>query len=234
MHVHSTFSDGAATIEQNVRRAEELGLDRLTLVDHVRTDTTWVPEYVAEVNRLRQTTAVALLIAVEAKILTCQGDLDVPENLNGVDRIYAADHQVPGLVGPEHPRLVQERLRDNACHASDITQAVVSGTVSAMRRNHGVLVLAHLFSILPKVGLSEDDVTDEQIDFIAEVAADTRTTIEISERWRCPAARSVRRFRDAGVSIVVSTDSHDLTTLGIYDSCRATWSAVANTPTALR
>jgi histidinol phosphatase-like PHP family hydrolase len=43
MHVHSTFSDGQATIGENVVRAIALGLDELTLVDHVRVGTDWVP-----------------------------------------------------------------------------------------------------------------------------------------------------------------------------------------------
>ncbi len=36
MHVHSTFSDGRDTIEDNVAEAERLGLLELTCVDHVR------------------------------------------------------------------------------------------------------------------------------------------------------------------------------------------------------
>ena len=51
MHVHSTFSDGRDTIEDNVAEAERLGLLELTCVDHVRAGTDWVADYVAAVRR---------------------------------------------------------------------------------------------------------------------------------------------------------------------------------------
>ncbi len=36
------------------------------------------------------------------------GDLDLPAEIPaGVDRIYAADHQVPLVDGPHHPREVK-------------------------------------------------------------------------------------------------------------------------------
>ena len=46
-HVHSTFSDGKGTIAENIAAAEAVGLKRLVCVDHVRLDTTYVPEFVA-------------------------------------------------------------------------------------------------------------------------------------------------------------------------------------------
>ena len=59
LHVHSTFSDGRGTIEENIAAAEALGLGTLGCVDHVRVDTDWVPDYVAAVNRLRGSTRVS-------------------------------------------------------------------------------------------------------------------------------------------------------------------------------
>jgi hypothetical protein len=49
MHVHSTFSDGRNTLEENVAQAERVGLRALRCVDHVRTDTKWVPTFTAAV-----------------------------------------------------------------------------------------------------------------------------------------------------------------------------------------
>lgn len=53
-HVHSTFSDDAvSTPEENVAAAVVAGLETLRIVDHVRRDTTWVPEYVSAIAALR-------------------------------------------------------------------------------------------------------------------------------------------------------------------------------------
>jgi putative hydrolase len=78
MHVHSTFSDGRDTIEDNVAEAERLGLLELTCVDHVRVDTDWVAAYAAAVRRVNATTPVVLHCAVEAKLLDTAGNLDLP------------------------------------------------------------------------------------------------------------------------------------------------------------
>lgn len=225
MHVHSTFSDGTATLDQNVRRAESLGLTELTLVDHVRVDTEWLPGYVAAVAALRPTTTVTLYTGIEAKILRTDGALDVPADRTGVDVVYIADHQVPGLRGPEHPSAVRAAIADGTRAAADVIDAIVCGTVNAMRSHPGG-VLAHLFSLLPKVGLDERDVTDEQLSLLARTAHETGTTVEISERWRCPGPRALHMFARQDVRIVVSTDSHAIETLGIYDWCRTTWSQV--------
>jgi histidinol phosphatase-like PHP family hydrolase len=44
-HVHSTFSDGASTLAENVRVARERRLRTLCLVDHVRAGTSWLPDF---------------------------------------------------------------------------------------------------------------------------------------------------------------------------------------------
>lgn len=222
MHVHSTFSDGKATIGENVVRAIALGLDELTLVDHVRVGTDWVPQFVAAVHELRGRLPLRLFIGVEAKILRVDGTLDLPEMLDGVDHVYIADHQVPGPDGPLHPNDVREAIATGALDAAQVVEWIVDATVNAMLGRRGS-VLAHLFSVLPKIGLDECAVSDDQIRWLASTARHTDTTIEVSERWRCPGARTIAAFAQAGARIVVSTDSHALDTLGRYTWCRTTW-----------
>ena len=164
-HVHSVFSDGKTTIEENIAQAERCGLRRLGCVDHVRADTTYVPEYVAAIRRLRPTTAVALTAGIEAKILDLSGRLDVPvAGVDGIDFVYVADHQFPWNDGPRSPRDVKAALQAGHVTAAHCGTMLIESTIAAMRgyRRHP-LVLAHLFSILPKLGLSEDDVPEEQL-----------------------------------------------------------------------
>ena len=163
MHVHSTFSDGKNTIAENIAEAEELGLGQLTCVDHVRADTDYLPDYVAEIERLRPTTDVELLCGIEAKLLDTRGFLDLPAEIpDGVERIYAADHQVPFADGPHHPRDVKAGIEAGELEASAVIAGIVDSTIGAVKR-HDDVVIAHLFSILPKIGLTEDDVADDEI-----------------------------------------------------------------------
>jgi putative hydrolase len=227
-HVHSTFSDGKSTLEENIAEAERLGLTRLGCVDHVRADTTYHPDYAGAIRALRPGTRVTLSIGIEAKILDTSGRLDLPaDGLDAVELIYVADHQFPGPDGPRSPRDVKADL-DNGTNPAQCIETLVAATAAAMRRNRAhALVLAHVFSILPKLGLSEDQVPDALLDELAWVAADTGTIVEISERWRCPSPRVLRAMRAAGAAIVCSTDGHRSSAIGRYDYVRSTLQALA-------
>jgi putative hydrolase len=218
MHVHSTFSDGRDAIEDNVARAEELGLTELGCVDHVRADTDWVPGYVEAVRRIRATTDVALTCSIEAKLMDTTGALDLPADIDGVEAIFAADHQVPLDDGPNHPRDVKERLEHGDLRAEDVLEAIVTSTARALDRPEPV-VIAHFLSVLPKIGLDEADVPEDLLRHLASETKRTGQRIEISERWRCPGARALRPFAEAGVPIVISTDSHRSDTIGRYEFC---------------
>jgi putative hydrolase len=228
MHVHSTFSDGQNTIEENVAEAERLGLLELTCVDHVRADTDWLADYIAAVRRVNATTHVAVSCAIEAKLLDTEGKLDLPADVSGVDVIYAADHQVPLADGPHTPDEVRELMAAGTLSSAEVIEAIVTSTAGALRQQssaagalarHSPVVIAHLFSIVPKLGLDEDDVPQELLEGLAAVTAYTGGRIEISERWRCPSARTLRPFLDRGVQILLSTDSHNRETIGRYDYC---------------
>jgi putative hydrolase len=218
MHVHSTFSDGRDAIEDNVAQAERLGLTALGYVDHFRADTAWVPEYAAAVRRVRVTTGVRLVCSIEAKLLDTTGALDLPAALDGVEAIFAADHQVPLEDGPAHPREVRERLQRGDLRTEAVLEAIVTATARSLDRAHPV-VIAHLFSVLPKIGLEEAAVPEDLLRHLASECKRTGQSVEISERWRCPSARTLRPFAEYGVPIVLSTDSHSSETIGRYAYC---------------
>ena len=225
MHVHSTFSDGKNSIEENIEQAESLGLETLTCVDHVRVDTDWLPGYVATIQRLRPTTRVELFCGIEAKLLNTAGDLDLPELPEGIDRIYAADHQVPLVDGPHHPREVKEEIESGDRNRQDVIAAIVEATANAALR-HENMVIAHMFSILPKLGLDEDEVPAELLDDLARIASETGTLVEIDERWNCPSARSLKPFVAEGITVLMSTDSHKREKIGRFDYCARVWQEI--------
>jgi putative hydrolase len=226
MHVHSTFSDGANSLEENVAEAERLSLLELGCVDHVRVDTAWLHAYVAAVVALREHTRVRLQCGIEAKLLDTAGALDLPERCPGVDAIYAADHQVPLADGPHHPREIRAALADGSVSEEEIIGAVVASTAAAVQSHEGV-VIAHFFSILPKVGIDESRVALEPLEELARATAASGARIEISERWRCPSARTLRPFVEHGVPILISTDSHRRETIGRYQHCTGVLATLA-------
>jgi putative hydrolase len=218
-HVHSTWSDDAVSSPlENLEAARAAGLASVRMVDHVRTTTTHVPEFLADIAALPRVHGLEVLTGVEAKILDASGRLDVPTDLvvgpGGVDRVLIADHQFPGPDGPWSPRRTREEL-DAGLPAEDALGILVTATVRAMERA-GRGQLAHLFSLLPKIGLHEHDLLDEHVQAVAEAAVRTGTTVEVNEKWRCPGPRVVLALAAAGVPLVGSTDSHEATSVGRY------------------
>lgn len=219
-HVHSTFSDDAgSTIQENVSAAAAQGLQHLRLVEHVRRSTTWIPEFLTAVSRARIPDGLTVLNGVEAKILDSRGTLDLPKDLivgpGNVGAILIADHQFPGLGGPWSPSETRRRL-DAGLAVADALDLLVGATIAAMGSVPSAQ-LAHCFSILPKIGLSEDDLGDDQLAAWANAAAASGTLIEVNEKWGCPGPRALAAARQAAVIVVASTDSHLAKDIGHYE-----------------
>jgi putative hydrolase len=223
-HVHSTFSDDAtSTIEENLAAAAAVGLSEIRLIDHVRRSTTWVPEFLSAVAAAPRHAGLTVLTGVEAKILNARGELDIPPGLvvgpGGVDAIVIADHQFPGFDGPWSPEETMARIA-TGLSVSDALDLLIGATVAAMESVESGQ-LAHCFSILPKIGLTEDDLTDRQLQTWAEAAASTGTLIELNEKWGCPGPGALRAAVAAGARLVASTDSHVASDVGRYDVVRS-------------
>jgi putative hydrolase len=127
--------------------------------------------------------------------------------------VLLADHQLPVPDGPLSPRAVRER---GDLTPTDVVELLVGATVRALHRVARAQ-LAHPFSLLPKLGLSEDDVPDDLLDALADAARATGTPVEVNEKWRCPGPRVVGRLRAAGVELVASTDAHAAADVGRYE-----------------
>jgi len=223
-HVHSTFSDDAvSTIAENIAAAAAAGLSTVRLIDHVRSSTRWVPEFLAAVAAESVPAGLTVLTGVETKIMDAAGTLDLPPGLvvgkGGLDAIVIADHQFPGSDGPWSPESTIERLAAGLSTAAAL-DLLISAYIGAMGATASAQ-LAHPFSILPKVGLSEGDLSDEQLARWAIAAAETGTLVEVNEKWSCPGVRVIRAARAAGATIVAATDSHVATDVGRYDAVAA-------------
>jgi putative hydrolase len=219
-HVHSTFSsDAVSTLAQNVQSATERGLRALCLAEHVRRDSAWVPEFLAAVDALRPVSGLHVLAGVEAKILNRAGRLDLPDGAGGADVVLIADHQFPGEHGPVHPREMRDALLGGLVTAGELIDCLIDATAGALTVPDRPQ-LAHLFSILPKMGLDESWVSGAAIAHLARQARIARARLEVNEKWGCPSARVVRAFAEAGVYLVASTDSHDCRDVGVYAAVR--------------
>jgi len=129
------------------------------------------------------------------------------------------DHQVPSPDGPRLPKEIGAAIAAGELDPQAVVDWIQTATIAVIAAHPGVLV-AHLFSVLPKIGLTEADVSDERIARIADAARRHGAIVEVSERWRSPTLRTMRMMRVAGVHVVASTDSHKPSDIGRYDYCR--------------
>jgi putative hydrolase len=226
-HVHSTFSDGESSLAQNVRAARERALRTLCLVDHVRRDTTWLPEFTAAVAPFRKEPGTRVLAGVEAKILDLSGRLDLPPGLDDIDLVLIADHQFPGEGGPVHPTQAREAIERGGMTAAEAVERLCEATANAVDATDRGCLLAHLFSVLPKMGLDEAMVPEPLLAELAKRVALAGAMVEINEKWACPSARTVAAMARAGVTVVAGSDSHHCRDVGVYRSVRLTAGAGA-------
>jgi histidinol phosphatase-like PHP family hydrolase len=218
MHVYSTFSDGQNTVEENVAEAERLGLKEIVFADHVRSDSKWIPDYVAAVKECGEHTAIVLHCAVEAKILDIYGRLDLPRKLIGVEAVYVVSHQAPSPDGPMNPRSTRERIEVGELDPQVVLRWMVAGTAAALLRHEDV-VIGHLFSALPMLGLGEGDVPPELVDSLVIAAVESNARILVDEDRRCPAPGTLWPFLRHGVPVLLGTGSRNRETIGCYDYC---------------
>jgi putative hydrolase len=220
--VHSTFSDGASSLAQNVQAARERALRTLCLVDHVRRDTEWLPEFTAAVAPFKQQPGLRVLAGVEAKILDPSGRLDLPSGLDGIDLVLVADHQFPADGGPVHPAQVRAAIGRGEITGAEAIEQLCEATANALDATDRRCVLAHLFSVLPKMGLDEAMVPEPLLADLAGRVALAGAMVEINEKWACPSPRTVAAMGRAGVCVVAGSDSHHCRDVGVYRSVRLT------------
>jgi putative hydrolase len=227
-HVHSAFSDDAeSTVAQNVRAAAERGLRTICVADHVRRDTAWVPELAAAVAAFRGRPGPRVLAGVEAKILDADGRLDLPGRLDGIDLVLIADHQFPGDHGPVHPDRVRAAIDGGELAPGEAIERLCAATLRALEATGRDRVVAHLFSLLPKIGLDEAMVPRPLLAGLAAGAARAGAMVEVNEKWSCPSPRTVEAMVRAGARVVAGSDSHHCRDVGVYRSVRRALAAVS-------
>jgi len=197
LHMHSTWSDGRDSIRQMVRAAGRLGYEYVAITDHSeramasrRLLALEIPIQREEIDRLRaDMPGIRILHGVEVDILE-DGSLDFTDTqLAQFDVVLASLHEDHGHPGS---RLTERYL-------------------TAMRHPL-VNVVTHPANRSP--GLSPG--YDLDYDRLFEAAVETGTAMEVdgSPVHLDMDGRVARRAAAAGVTIVVSSDSHRADALG--------------------
>lgn len=191
LHVHSTWSDGTASIEEMATAARDLGYQYIAITDHSAgigvahgLSAERLLEQVEVIHRLNeQLDGITLLTGTELEIKR-NGDLDFP------DEILA---QLDWVIASIHSGFNQSEAQ------------ITSRVVRAMENPH-VDCIAHPTGRL--IGKREPYAVD--LEAVFRAAVETGTALEINsfpERLDLVDAHA-RRAIELGVSLAVNTDAH--------------------------
>ncbi|UCE19433.1 MAG: DNA polymerase/3'-5' exonuclease PolX [Gemmatimonadota bacterium] len=190
LHVHSSYSDGSASLEEIAVRAREMGYEYVALCDHSESvfyaggvSQQKLVEKIEEIEAInKRISCVTLLSGIEVDIKT-DGHLDCPDELlEKLDVVVAAIH-------------------------SGFKKNVTERMIKAMENPH-VDSIAHPTGRL----ISSREGYDVNLDAVMRTAAETGTVLEInahSERLDLDDV-SCRKAKEMGARLAIGTDAHHL------------------------
>lgn len=193
LHMHSTWSDGAYSIEEMIEACRAKGYQYMAITDHsqyLKVANGLTPERLREQIRVikeynKKYDDIIILSGIEMDILP-DGSLDYDDDLlSEVDFVIASIHS----SFSQSREKIMERLK------------------TALNNPH-VDLIAHPTGRL----IGRRDGYDVDIDELIELAKETNTALELNANPHrldlC--AEYLKKAQEAGVSIMINTDAHNI------------------------
>jgi histidinol phosphatase-like PHP family hydrolase len=221
LHVHTTMSDGDLTLAEVVALARERGV-RVGIADHVSTRN--MRRFVSSHEALGRYLDAIEAAPVYRSAEFCWCDTlwaEIPDEVMGrFDYRVGSNH---GFVLPDgimaspwwvrmpppwdaQPERLMDAFVENLC---------------SMVRTMPIEIAAHSTLIPPAMLSLEADVhawwTDEREDRYVEALRESGVALEISNRYRLPHGRLLRKAREAGVRFTLGSDGHNAQQLARLD-----------------
>lgn len=193
LHVHSTYTDGTASIREMALAAKARGLDYIAVTDHSQRltvahglDAAGLRRQITEIDRLNaEGLGIRILKGIELDILP-DGSLDLPDGvLAQLDLVVAAVHGAFHLDREAQTRRIERALAHPL-----------------------VTILAHPTGRL----IGEREPYDVDMDRIVQAARVHRAILEINSDPERLDLRDVdcRRAKAAGVPVSIDSDAHQV------------------------
>ncbi|XJZ26421.1 DNA polymerase/3'-5' exonuclease PolX [Bacillota bacterium Lsc_1132] len=196
LHMHTTWSDGAHTIEEMVEACRARGYRYMAITDH--------SQYLKVANGL---TAERLLMQRE-EIKRLNDKYDDILILSGVEMDILPD----GTLDYEDAILKEMDIVIASIHSAFSQQrGKIMERLSSALENVHVDLIAHPTGRL----IGRRDGYDVDIDLLIELAKETNTALELNANPNRLdlSAKNLKRAQEAGVKIFINTDAHKIDTL---------------------
>ena len=196
LHVHTTASDGHHSIEDMARAAKKLGYDYLGISDHSKSS------------------AIANGLSIDRLRHHLHEIREVNERLHGITLLAGTECDILADGSLDYP---DELLAE--CHwvVASIHSAMTGGKVSPTERTLRAIQNKYVSAIGHPTGRLLNARAPMELDMAAVIAAavETGTALEINASWQRLDLKDlhVRQAIDAGVMLVMNSDSHSTETL---------------------
>lgn len=199
LHTHTTFSDGAHSLEITVKFAEAVGLEAVAITDHFTPKSRlWTEEglfdtYLAEMAQASEQADVFVLRGVEATLLNVHGEVSMNEKVFSKLDVVLVDlsGHTEGVLG--NPPASQRQILTN------LTTCLINAMSNPLFH-----VLAHPFNLgrLPEP-IEPADVPRRDLEEIAAAMRENGKAFEVINCmfWWFP-QMLVRRFTEQYIEIV--------------------------------
>lgn len=189
LQVHTTYSDGNATLSEVVKMAEEIGYEYIAITDHSQSvryahglDEKRLKKQIEEIEKLKEKSKVKILTGIEVDILQ-DGSLDFPDSvLKRLDLVVAAVHQ--GFK-------------------KNVTERIISAI-----KNPYVAIIAHPSGRL----ISRREGYEVDLEKVLEWAKKYNKVLELNaypDRLDLDEFH-LRKAKEMGIKVCINTDAHGL------------------------
>ena len=206
-HTHTVYSHGKGTIEDNVKRAVELGLESIAITDHgpghfgygfKRKD---IPNMRIEIDELSEKYPdIKIYMSVEANIINLSGKLDVaPEEFEFYDFVIAGYHF--GTLG-------DDKAASLALHAKNLLASGIGKSSEALTEFNTRMAVNSLKANRIRTLTHPGDKAQLIMSEIYKACEETGTYLEISDRHKQLTVEQIKEAAKYDVKFIIGSDAH--------------------------
>ena len=204
-HVHTKQTDGQSTIAEILETAQARGLAAIAITEHVRKDTTWFPEFAADVRAAAQGFQnLVVYVGCETKALDTAGTLDISGDIRArCDLVLGSVHRFPSESAGY---LDWDQLDDTAFARTEYELAL--GLLTSAR----IDVLAHpggMYQRRRKQPFPEDYLRN-----IMMISVKTAVAIEINTSYLRDVDGFLKLCAAVNPYVSIGSDAHTLEAIG--------------------
>jgi putative hydrolase len=203
-HLHTSWTDGAATVEDMHKAAIVCGLSTVLFSEHSRkTSGNWFSSFANEVRDL-PTSICRAYVGTEVKVESLDGDIDTNTEIsNQCDFVMASVH-----------RFIDENGKTQQFNETDPNEAVdlEFKLTWAVLKNPQVNILGHMFgmsyrrfNVVPE---------DEKIIALIARAAEFGVAVEINSHYHKEVRKMIQWCCDLNAPITFGSNAHTLDSVG--------------------